>query len=387
MYVRKTVNHKSLLYLFLLLSLSSLVACSPVSRADTLSGDGPTLIAESESSRVPASSTGTASAPACPEAVPGTHQLLAPAQGICFLYPDTYNALQGEDGTITLYVRSLFGSHVPLASISYSAAEGQSLEEITAQRVLDYAWTETKPESITLGGEAAVMLDNLPGQDTNRRVVAVHDGRVYDLMISGIGANYGTAGELAEAFYETVIASFQFIEVEPEAPLRAGPECPEAKADTMLFTSEPQGYCLLLPAAYSPLQVDEAGTEMAFYVDSMQERARARLVIKATDAGGRSLQEVTVDREAEIKRAVPGSDVMWSWGSLLDGEPANQFYQVPGQELSREVVVLHAGRLYTLTFAPDDPEAGETYAEMESLYDMVMDSFSFLWQSEGIPER
>lgn len=373
------MNHKLFLYLFLLLLLFGLVACSPASRTDTLSA-GPMPIAESVNTPVPVSSAATAAVPACPEAVPGTHQLLAPAQGICFLYPETYNALQGEDGTITLYVRSLFRDHVPLASINYSGAEGQSLEEIAAQRMTDYAWTGTKPESITLGGEAAVMLDNLPGQDTNRRVVAVHDGRVYDLVIHGIGANYGTAGELAEELYATVIASLQFIEVEPEAPLRAGPECPEVKADTMLFTSEPQGYCLLLPAAYSSLQVDETGTEMAFYRDSVQDTSHARLVIKVTDGYGRSLEEVTMDREAEIKQAVPGSEVMWSWGSLLDGEPANQFYQVPGQELSREVVLLHAGRLYTLTFVPDDPEAGETFAEMERVYEMVMDSFSFLWQ-------
>lgn len=378
---------------FLLLGVLALVGCQPIVRDDSVTDAAPqgsTLPTETVapqldgtlSESITAPNTQALPAAACPEAVAGTHQLLAPAQGICFLYPDTYNAFQGEDGTITLYVRALVGSHVPLAFINYSAAEGQSLKEITAQRLRDYAWTGTEPESITLGGEAAMMLDNLPGQDTNRRVVAVHDGRVYDLMISGIGANYGTAGELAEALYDTVIASLQFIEVEPQAPLRAGPECPEVKADTVLYTSEPQGYCLLLPAAYSPLQVDETGAEMAFYVDSMQDTIHARLFIKVTDADSRSLEEVTLEREAEIEKIFAGSDVEWSWGSLLDGEPANQLYQVPGQDLSREVVTLHAGHLYTLTFVPDDPEAGETYAEMESLYEMVTDSFSFLWQSE-----
>lgn len=347
-----------------LLFLFALVACRPPGTATT--------------SRLPADME---SAPGCLEVTPGTHQLLAPAQGICFLYPESYNAFQGEDGTITLYVRALFGSHVPLASISYSDAQGQSLEEITAQRLHDYGWPDTKPEPITLGGEAAVMLDNLPGQDTNRRVVAVHDGRVYDLVISGINANYGTAGELADALYDKVIASLQFIAVEPEAPLRAGPECPFAGAN-LWYTNEPFGYCLVLPADYNPLGLDVDGAEVAFYVDSIQDKTHARLFIKVTDAGDRSLEEVTMDREAKLKQAAPGSDVLWSWAALLDGEPANQFYQVPGQELSREVVVLHAGRLYTLTFVPDNPETGQTYAAMENLYEMAMDSFSFLWQEE-----
>jgi hypothetical protein len=356
---RSTLN-----FLFLLLVLLAVSACRPASTATT--------------SRIPGDIVSTLG---CPEAAPGMHQLVAAAQGICLLYPDSYNAVQGEDGAITLYVRSMYNNHVPLASITYTPAEGQTLEALAAQRLADYAWPDTKPESIMLGGEAAVMLDNLPGQDTNRRVVAVHDDRVYDLVIHGIGANHGTAGELAEALYDTVIASLQFIDIEPGSPMLAGPECPFA-GPNLWYTNEPFGYCLLLPGAYSAVSVDPDAAEMAFYVDSVQGTDHARLFIKVTDAKGRSLEEVTMARETEIEKAVPGSDVMWSWASLLDGEPANEFRQVPGQELSRQVVTLHNGHVYTLTFLPDGPVANKAYAEMQNLYEMVMDSFSFLWQVE-----
>jgi len=338
------------------------VACTPESQTLT--------------SRIPAD---IVLATSCPQATPGTHQLIAAAHGICFLYPESYNAFQTEDGRVMLYVRSLLNDHVPLASISYTSSEGQTLEALAAQRLAEYAWPETQPESIMLGGEPAVMLDNLPGQDTNRRVVAVHNENVYDLVIYGVGANYGAAGELADALYDTVIPSFQFIDFEPDAPLLAGPECPFAGAN-LWYTNEPFGYCLLLPAGYSALQLDTEGAEIAFYVDNMQDTTHARLLIKVTDADGRSLEELTNQREAELEKAAPGSDVMWSWNSMLDGEPANQFRQVPGPQLSRQVVTLHNGRLYTLIFTPDGPIADETYAEMESLYEMVMDSFSFLWQ-------
>ncbi len=66
---------------------------------------------------------------------------------------------------------------------------------------------------------------------------------------------------------------------------------------------------------------------------------------------------------------------------MLDGEPANQFDQVPGQDLSRQVLMVHNGRLYTLTFIPDDPDAGAAYDEMQLLYDTVMDSFSLFWRN------
>jgi hypothetical protein len=319
------------------------------------------------------------SAAGCPVAAPGTHQLIAVAQGVCFLYPNTYNAAQSEDGAIMLYVRSMFNNHVPLGFINSTPAGGQTLEEITAQRLADYAWPETQPESIIFGGEAAVMLDNLPGQDTNRRVVAVHEDRVYDLVVHGVGANYGAAGELAEALYDTVIASLQFIDIEPNAPMFAGPECPFA-GPNLWYTNEPFGYCVLLPADYTALQLDPDAAEIAFFVDSIQDKTHPRLFIRVTDASGRSLEEVTMDREAEIEKEAPGADIMWSWGSLLDGEPANEFRQVPGPELSRQVVMLHNGRLFTFTFVPDEPMNDEANAEMQSLYDLVMDSFSFLWQ-------
>lgn len=345
------------------LLLGVLVACKPASTTLT--------------SRIPADIVSTSG---CPDAKPGTHQLVAPAQGFCFLYPESYNAVQGEDSTITLYVRSSMLNHVPLASIRYTPAEGQTLETITAQRISDYAWPETQPQSITVGGEAAVMLDNLPGQDTNRRVVAVHNDKVYDLVIHGIGDNYGTAGELAEELYNTVVDSIQFIEIDPDAPMVAGPECPEIKEKSVLYTNEPFGYCLLLPADYSAINIDTEGAEEAFYVESVQDTTHARLFIKVTDANGRTLENVTADREAEIEKEVYGSDVMWSWGALVDGEPANEFRMVPGQQLSRQIVTLHNGRVYTFTFFPDGPETDKTYTEMQNLFEMVMDSFSFLWQ-------
>lgn len=231
----------------------------------------------------------------------------------------------------------------------------------------------------------ASMLDSLPGQDTNRRVVGVHDDRIIDIIVSRIGEDYGEVGEAAEALYAMITGSLQFIKSDPEAKLIAGPECPEPLANTMIYTNEPGGYCLLVPAEY---MVQETGlstsspqaSEIAFFVETIQDVTYPRLFIKVEDAGGRSLEEVTAELEDEIEAGIPGLDQAWSFGYMLDGVPANQFEQVPGQELSRQVVLVHKGWAYTLAFIPDDP-AAEPYDEMQMLYDMVMDSFSFLWES------
>lgn len=73
------------------------------------------------------------------------------------------------------------------------------------------------------------------------RVLAVYEDKVYDLVFYGIGANYDAASELAEALYVIVIASFQFIIIEPDWLLPAGSELPFADANMMWYMNEPLG--------------------------------------------------------------------------------------------------------------------------------------------------
>lgn len=312
----------------------------------------------------------------CPEPAPGAYQLIYAAEGICFLYPDNYDVFRGEDGSLTLYVRSLLNTEAPVATIHFEALDGRSIQEVVPGYPSDAELATISLLTIDLGEEMATVLDNLPGQDTNRRVIAVHNDKVYDLMIARIGPDYGAVGEQAELLYHQIINSFQFIGLEPEAPLLAGPECPEPVENSTIYTNEPAGYCLLVPAAYTVQEISPEASEIAFFVGTIQNVTHARLFVAVEDAGGRSLDEIVADKEAEIEKALPGFDLMPSFGYMLDGVMAHQFDQVPGQDLSRQLFTVHDGRLYTLTFIPDDPTA-DAYAEMETLYDMVIDSFSF----------
>jgi len=369
------VKQHLLSIVFMSLAIFALVACDATTPAGT-NEPSPT-----ETVTVPEAET--VSAANCPAPAPGVYQLMYAAEGICFLYPDNYDVFQGEDGSLTLYVRSLLNTEAPLATIRFEALEGRSIQEVVPDYPSDAELATMSFLAIELGGETAMVLDNLPGQDTNRRVITTHDDKVYDLMIARIGDEYGVVGQEAEALFDQITSSFQFIDVEPGAPLLAGPECPEAAAGTILFTNAEDGFCLLLPDDYAvddSLTAEGGGAETAVYVDSPLDVAHARLFITVQDAGGRTLDEISADKKAEIETALPGFEVMWSFGYMLDGVPANQFDQVPGQDLSRQVVLVHDGRVFTLTFIPDDPSA-DAYAEMQTLYDLVLDSFSFLRQA------
>jgi len=372
------MEHKPFLLIFLFVLLLGLGACNSAggSEPEVEDSSGSAVGNDDIKDAPPADKI---SVDNCAEAGPGTHQLVDAAQGICFLYPDNYDVFQGEDGSLTLYVRSLLNTEAPLASIHFASLDGRSIQEVIPDYPSDAELAAMSLLTIELGSEQATVLDNLPGQDTNRRIIALHDGLVVDIMVARIGADYGSVGEQAEALYEMITNSFQFIGIEPEAPLLAGPECPDAPTGTTLFTNAEDGFCLLLPDGYAvddSLTTESGGGETAVYVNSPQDVTHARLFITVEDAGSLTLDEVTTAKRAELESAIPGFEAIWSFGYMMDGVPANQIDQVPGQDLSRQVVAVHNGILYTLTFVPDDPAEG-SYTDMQTLYDMVMDSFSF----------
>ena len=66
---------------------------------------------------------------------------------------------------------------------------------------------------------------------------------------------------------------------------------------------------------------------------------------------------------------MPGFAIDRPFGVTLGYEPAVRLDGVPGQNLSRQVIVVHDGRAYKLVFVLADEAQGEVYHEMEALYD------------------
>lgn len=372
---------KRFLFLFAFALMLVLAACNAAGQAEpTAAAAAPTTqVRPTPTTEAVPTPTPVATSADCPDAAAGTHQLLDAAHGLCFLYPDHYDVSQSGDTGFSLYVKSPLNTEAPLASLTIEPTNGRTLEDVLGQYLPDVDFDLVRLQTVDLGGETGIVLDNLPGQDTNRRVIAIRNDTVYDLMIARIGEDYGVVGEQAEALYTLITDSFTFIEAQPDAALIAGPECPEAEEGLVLFTNAEDGFCVLLPEQYAiddSLTVENNGTETAVYVDSLTNVAAPRLFIRVEDANGQSLDEVTIAIQQEFADLA----VMWGFGYMVDGVPANQFDQLPGQDLQRQVVLVHNDRLYTLTFVPDDPEMGDVYTEMQTLYEVVMDSFSFLWQ-------
>lgn len=109
-------------------------------------------------------------------------------------------------------------------------------------------------------------------------------------------------------------------------------------------------------------------------------RERAFLTVQRTfdrDAGWYAdwMKEDNANLGTEISSAVID----------IDGQQAIILGHLPGQDLNRQVFIVVRGNLYHLTFMPDDPQAGESYLQMESLYTAITNSLHFLPERRDVP--
>jgi hypothetical protein len=146
--------------------------------------------------------------------------------------------------------------------------------------------------------------------------------------------------------------------------------CPEPAAGTKLLRLDEHGYCLLYPDEYSVERPNPE--ESALVVGSLLDVSNPRVYIKVTDGGGRTAGDAAQATIADF----PGFDIVRS-DRTIGGQDAVVLNGVPGQDISRQVIVVRDDALYHLTFVPASEDAGEVYARMEEVYKMVVDSLNF----------
>ena len=147
--------------------------------------------------------------------------------------------------------------------------------------------------------------------------------------------------------------------------------CPEAASGTELLRVEDHGYCLLYPSGYSIENPNPEETVLV--VGSLLDVSNPRAYIKVTDAEGRTLEQVADAVVADF----PGFEIART-SATIGGQDAVVLDGVPGQDISRQIVIVRDGRMYRLTFVPASEDAGEIYTRMEQFYQMVLDSLSFI---------
>jgi hypothetical protein len=151
-------------------------------------------------------------ADSCPAATGDMGQLTDETNGFCLLFPNQYASGAVGDDELVLYVESLMNVTEPRLYLNIEDAAGRTADQVADELLAVYSlpdWDVAR-STVTVDGETAVVLDNMPGQDIGRWVVVVHNDRAYRFTFVPTGADYGDVAAETEALYTAVINSFNF---------------------------------------------------------------------------------------------------------------------------------------------------------------------------------
>jgi hypothetical protein len=148
--------------------------------------------------------------------------------------------------------------------------------------------------------------------------------------------------------------------------------CPQDAAGMQFVADEANGYCVLVPQAFSVERPNDS--EMAFLGPVPESGTQAIGLIWVEDAGGKTAAEIVAPVIADSESlglAVVQTQI------TLSGEQALVIDGLTGQDINRQVFVVHGGKLYKMMFVPDTDQ-DSNYETMQALYDAVIGSFAFL---------
>ena len=151
----------------------------------------------------------------CPAPAADTELLKNEEQRYCLLYPNGYTTEQLNPQETTISSGSLLDVENPRAIIAVRDAGGRAAAEIAGGIVAEVKanlprWG-VRQGTAEIGGETAIVLDNLPGQDIGRQAIVVHNDQVYSLTFVPAAPAGTDAVQQAEQLYKMVVDSFRFI--------------------------------------------------------------------------------------------------------------------------------------------------------------------------------
>ncbi len=135
--------------------------------------------------------------------------------GLCFAIPTGFTAQRTPQGLPRLLGPALDESLSPVRATfalePLAASDGRSLADIVGDYLAAVGDDDSTQTDITIGGEAAVLLENLPGGRGSQEVFAVRDGQAVHLVFQPDPDRIPDAEEDMTRLMEAVLGSFAFL--------------------------------------------------------------------------------------------------------------------------------------------------------------------------------
>lgn len=194
----KTIQMSTMILMLVVASVLA-TACAPAATQAPAT--------EAPATEVPAEAT------ACPTVTSNTKLLTNTEDGYCLLYPADAVSNSNMPGWVVINPISAPGD-IPGDAwfyIQVQDATGKTAAQFVDEQIaaLGEGFNISTSE-VEVGGEQGVMVDGLPGQDSNRQVFMVHHGRLYNLVFAPWFPNAAEPTPL-ENLYTMVIHTFRFL--------------------------------------------------------------------------------------------------------------------------------------------------------------------------------
>jgi hypothetical protein len=248
--------------------------------------------------------------------------------GYSLYYPIGYDVRHPNENEIVIFVGSLLNTDRPRVYIEVREATGRTADQAADELVAEFGVNSIRRTVVTLDGEEAVVLDSVPGQDTNRLVIVVHNDRLYKLTFVPVGEGYGEVHARTEDLYTTIINSFEFL---PQ--------------------SSPKSIVVDEPSVEKEMIADPRGED--WHSPGVGLPPGPRLVVQRPDS---SIQYVTLEGTSAVLVAdAPASLLPAGYGGVpFGGAPMTDGPMVYVRQWSGGLYVLDTilGQLFPLDFVP-----------------------------------
>lgn len=241
------------------------------------------------------------------------------------------------------------------------------------------------------GSESSEIAEIEPTTAVNEQAVAVNEATAEEILPAPVVIEATPVPtELPNA--EPVAIEAPVVEETAPGSLETG-VCPFPKAltdhygegikDSFLpYSSDVDGFCVYYPENFTigdeivgtNLEGGKTGNVVGIYgprLDESLDPVAASLNIVITEADAADLTSFADQYAAQ------GT---YSSRQQIDvnGVSAESFYGVPGRSLISKVFMVHNGRLYELTFYPDDPAFPQAQPDLLALKNAVLQTWTFL---------
>jgi hypothetical protein len=176
----------------------------------TLAGGGGTTATQP----VELEPTATAPAPQPSTLTPGGTDVETVRLGtldFCFSYPKGYTLVPYGESVEVVGPQSGSVPEPGMMWIDVSDAQGRTAADMADEELSYVAGLNPPRYTVRLGGEEAVVLDGMPGQNLVRRVYIVHAGRLIIPTFSPYGSDNASANDQMEALYAAATSSWVWI--------------------------------------------------------------------------------------------------------------------------------------------------------------------------------